>query len=179
MERANYISTIDKTDDQHHRNHVIIHRDWQWHFASLETMDQLDMLAKTLGFTYQLTKEENWRGQKNNMYREYSMSHTLVSPCDGGFWKISELPNDAKPIKALSNGSIVTCYFTNDGETIRMYRPNPNATEENKNRYRTIEEYESAVKNGIHYPNSLEFDAVYKPLSIEQHIAHTKIYGTY
>lgn len=178
MERANYISTIEKTDEQYHRNHVIIHRDWQWHFASLETMDQLDFLAKTLGFTYELREEKKWRG-KDNVYREYSMSHNLVSPCDGGFWKLSDLPNNAKPIKALSNASIVTCYFTNDGETIRMYRPNPNATEENKNRYRTIDEYENAVKNRIYYPNSLEFDAVYKPLPIDQHIAHCKIYGTY
>jgi hypothetical protein len=174
-----YLSTIEKVDERYHRSYVILHKDHQWHFGDFANMDQLDMLAKTLGFNYKLMEERPFLDQKNNIYRKYSISHKLISPCDGGFWKLEQLPDNAKPIKALSNGSIVTCYFTNDGESIRMYRPNPNATEENKNRYRTVEEYENAVKNRIYYPNSLEFDAVYKPLPIDQHIAHCKIYGTY
>ena len=174
----NYISTIEKTDANYHRSHVILHNG-QWHFGDFETMDQLDLLAKTLGFSYELAGEEPWLGKKDNMCRRYNMSHRLEEAHTGGFWNLSDLPSDAKPIKALSNGSIVTCYFTNDGQTITIYRPNPNATEENKNRYCTSDEYENAVKNRIYYPNSLEFDPVYKPLPIDQHITHVKIYGLY
>lgn len=53
------------------------------------------------------------------------------------------------------------------------------ATVENKNRYKTKEEYEKAVSNRVYYPNSLEFDAVYDPLPLAEHIEHHKIYGTY
>ena len=44
------------------------------------------------------------------------------------FWKIEDLPEGIKPIKALSNGSIVTCYYKTDKEAV-IYRPNPNAKE--------------------------------------------------
>ena len=144
---SNYISTLNKIDEQYHRSHVIIHKDCQWHFADMDNMEQLQFLADTLGFTFTLEEERPWRS--GGTYRKYSMSHKINSPYNGGFWKREDVPAEARPIKALSNGSIVTCYFTNDGETITIYRPNPNAKD------------------------------VYKPLTIEQHIAHCQIYGTY
>lgn len=144
---TSYISTLDKIDEQYHRSYVILHKDYQWHFGDFDNLDQLHFLADTLGFTYKLEEEKTWFN--GGTYRKYSMSHAISSPCDGGFWKREDIPAEAKPIKALSNGSIVTCYFTNDGQTIRMYRPNPNAQD------------------------------VYNPLPISQHIAHCKTYGTY
>ncbi len=144
----NYISTLDKIDEQYHRSHVILHMDSQWHFGDFDNMEQLQFLADTLGFTFELVEERAWFNG-NGTYCKYSMSHKLDSPFGGGFWKREDVPAEAKPIKALSNGSIVTCYFTNDGETIRIYRPNPNAKD------------------------------VYKPLSTELHIAHVKTYGCY
>ena len=142
-----YITTLDKIDAQYHRSHVILHKDWQWHFADFDNMEQLQVLADTLGFEFELVEEKPWT--TGGTFCKYSMSHKIDSRCDGGFWKREDVPAEAKPIKALSNGSIVTCYFTNDGETIRIYRPNPNAKE------------------------------VYKPLTTELHIAHVKIYGCY
>ena len=144
---SSYISTLDKIDGQYHRSRVIIHKDYQWHFADLDNMDQLQFLADALGFTFTLEEEKPW--YSGGTYRKYSMNRKIDSRCDGGFWKREDIPAEAKPIKALSNGSIVTCYFTNDGETIRIYRPNPNAKD------------------------------VYKPLTTEQHITHCRIYGTY
>ena len=44
-----------------------------------------------------------------------------------GFMSAKELPEGATPFLALSNGRIATCYFVNDGETITIYRPNPNS----------------------------------------------------
>lgn len=55
----------------------------------------------------------------------------------------------AKPIKALSNGSIVDCYFINNGKRVRFYRCNPNAKD------------------------------FYKPLSTEEHIMYQKEFGCY
>jgi hypothetical protein len=142
-----YISTLDKIDEQYHRSHVILHKDYQWHFGDFDNMEQLQFLADTLGFEFELVEEKAWPA--GGTYRKYAMNRKIDSPCSGGFWKREDVPAEAKPIKALSNGSIVTCYFTNDGETIRFYRPNPNAK------------------------------GVYKPLELSEHIAHCKTYGTY
>ena len=173
-----YITTLDKPHEQYHRSKVIIHYDYQFHSADFDSVKQLDLFAKTLGFTYELVEEEPFLSDNTNIYRRYEMSHTIKKAARG-FWKREDVPTDAKPIIALSNGSLVTCYFVNDGKNITIYRPNPNATAENKNRYKTREEYEKAVSNRVYYPNSLEFDAVYNPLTLDEHIAHCKIYGTY
>lgn len=55
----------------------------------------------------------------------------------------------AKSIKALSNGSIVDCYVTNDGGRVRIYRCNPNAK------------------------------SFYRPLPLDEHIKFTEAHGTY
>ena len=142
----NQISSVDKINQEYHRSKYIIHKG-MFYFAEFNTIEQLDFFANMLGFTYEFIEEEY--SERFGMYRKYEMSHKIDDPYDGGFWKKEELPKDIKPFKALSNGSIVTCYFTNDRETINIYRPNPNAKE------------------------------VYKPLDIQEHIAHVKIYGLY
>lgn len=55
----------------------------------------------------------------------------------------------AKPIKALSNGSIVDCYYINNGKDVKFYRCNPNAKK------------------------------FYKPLPLDEHIAYQKKYGSF
>lgn len=144
--------------------------------ASFKTMQQLEKFASTLGFTFRLEIEQT--SSILGWVKRYSMSHEIRDTATG-FWRLSEVPDGAKKIKALCNGRIVDCYFINDGKTITFYRPNPNATVENKNRYKTQEEYEKAVAERIYWPNSLEFDAVYFPLSQKEHIAHHNKYGTY
>lgn len=147
----NYVSFIEHTDSEFHRYHWILHkgRSSGFHIASFDRQDQLDLFAQTLGFSYKLVEERTWRGT-NTKYKEFSVSKNIVEPLSyGGFWKIEELPEGVKPIKALSNGSIVTCYFRTLNDKIEIFRPNPNAKD------------------------------VYKPLEIEQHIAHQKIYGIY
>ena len=126
---------------------VVLHLNWQWYFGRFSSLEQLDVLAKLLGFTYKL--EEEKKTKNNGIYKTYSMSHELDNPLVGGLWKISELPEGAKPFKALSNGLIVTCYYLNDGKTIHIYRPNPNA------------------KNN------------YEPLNLKDHIAYQKAHGCY
>ena len=145
MTHSNYITTLDKIDEKYHRSHVIIHKDYQWHFADMSDMKQLERLSKTLGFSYTLEETKNWIN--GGTYCKYSMSHAIKD--SNMFYRLSDLPADAKSIKALSNGSIVDCYFTNDGETVTIYRPNPN------------------------------YKDVYNPLEIKEHIAHCKEFGTY
>jgi len=142
-----YISMLHGgTDSQYHRSPIIIH-DGMWYCAEFQTVEQLDFFAKTLGFTYELTEEEKWMNTKK-VYQKYRMSHDIKT-ADKRFWTFEDLPDGVKPIKALSNGHIVTCYYINTGDCIVIYRPNPNAKE------------------------------VYKPLSLTEHINHQKIYGSY
>ena len=145
---TNRMTIVERIDSQCYRSPIIIREnDGRWILAEFTTVEQLDLFAKTLGFTY--AAECYLATEKNGIIREYRLSHKIDKGGCGGFWKLEDLPDGAKPIKALSNGHIVTCYFTNDGETIRFYRPNPNAHD------------------------------IYKPLSIEEHIAHQRIYGSY
>lgn len=143
-----YITIVEKTDEQYHRSRVILHRGGTgFYFAEFDNTEQLEFFAQTLGFTY---SPAEWRDtERFGIYREYTVDRKFVDYSPGGFTSMEDIPEDAKPIKALSNGSIVTCYFTNDGEKITFYRPNGN--------YRNI----------------------YHPLTIEQHIQHQKIYGKY
>lgn len=43
------------------------------------------------------------------------------------FIRIEDLPDGAKPLYDLSNGEMVVCYCSNDGETVTIWRPNPNS----------------------------------------------------
>ena len=146
----NYITYAEQVDDKYHRSYWIIHNNSISSNikAEFNNKEQLDMFAKTLGFSYELQDEQDtiWGGK----YQRYTMDKNIVEPLGyGGFWKLEDLPDGVKPIKALSNGSIVTCYYLDAGDRIEFYRPNPNAKE------------------------------VYKPLNTDLHIAHMKIYGSY
>lgn len=148
--KDDYISYCETTDSEYHRSHWIIHRGGSMFYrAEFNSQEQLDFFAKTLGFTYELVEERTWHNT-NYIYREYKMNKNIVEPFGyGGFWKLEDLSNDVKPIKASSNGSIVTCYYRTLEDKIEFFRPNPNAKE------------------------------VYKPLDVDLHIAHRKIYGSY
>lgn len=147
-----YLTIVDIPVSDCHRSKIIIHRQNGYYFAEFDTVEQLDFFAQTLGFTYEQYDERVSNPGDRYYYgvmRFYQLSHSINFPSYGGFWKLSELPNGVKPIKALSNGSIVTCYHFNDGRTIHFFRPNPNAKD------------------------------IYAPLSIEEHIQHQKTYGIY
>lgn len=140
-----FITIVERTDCRLHRSKIIIHKADGFYFAEFDTVEQLDFFAQMLGFTYTLREERE--NEQCGLWQVFDIDRNINDPGHRGFWKLADLPEGAKPIKALSNGSIVTCYFTNDGETITMYRPNPNAKE------------------------------IYKPLPLDLHLAHRKIYG--
>ena len=145
---SNTMTIAERTNGKWHRSHIIIRAlDGYWHLAEFDTVEQLAFFAETLGISYE---EVDCRDSADcGIIREYRLSHKLKDSGDGGFWHKEDLPDGAKPIKALSNGYLVTCYFLNDGETVTIYRPNPNAKE------------------------------IYQPMTIDQHIAHRQVYGCY
>ena len=139
-----YITYAETPHEDYHRSRWIIRKDF-WYFAEFDDEEQLRFFAQTLGFTYKLRMEKPWTF--GGEYREYDMDKMIEDHYS--FWHLSDLPEGAKPIKALSNGSIVTCYYVTEGDRIKFYRPNPNAKE------------------------------VYHPLDVGDHIAHLRIYGCY
>lgn len=135
----NYM-TIAKNITEGHRTKIIIHKSWQWYLAEFDSLEQLHFFENVVGFKTHFIEMENGIAR-------FSLSHEFKE--EKYFWKLSELPAGVKPIKALCNGSIVTCYFLNDGKIIHWYRPNPNARN------------------------------VYKPMTIQQHIKHCEVFGLY
>ena len=144
-----YLSYNSKIDERYHRRHWILHKDFNFYLAEFDTKEQLDFFAETLGFTYEPKEDETtiMRGGYESTYREYTLSHFFKE--EPYFWKREDVPAEARPVKLLSNGSIVTGYVWNDGTTIHIYRPNPNAKE------------------------------VYKPMTHEDHIAYQKVMGMF
>lgn len=142
--KRNYI-TIAQNVTEDHRYKIILHKN-QWYFGEFDSIDQLNFFAKTVGFKIRYVDMVKYRGA-TGMVARFTLDRQFVE--EGYFWNLNQIPDGAKPIKAHCNGSIVTCYYLNDGKNIHWYRPNPNA------------------KN------------VYKPLNIEEHIKHNRIYGSY
>ena len=153
---GNYMTIVSKTHPEYHREHIIIH-DGMYNLACFNTREQLERFMDYLGFTAELVQTEKAFYDGTATYETYKLSHKFVEPkCHEFkgesyelFWSLSEVPDDALPITLLSNGSLCTGYFLNDGKTISIYRPNPNAKE------------------------------VYKPLSLKAHIEYAMKYGSF
>lgn len=130
------------------RSKIIIMKDYQFYFAEFDNHNQFNTFLDTLGIDFIMDEIHNQDTTDELIIGH--LSHKIIDDA-GGFWQLYQLPKKRTLIKALSNGSIVDCYFTKDNrkKEIKWYRPNPNA------------------KN------------VYVPLSTKNHIAHKKIYGTY
>lgn len=143
---AAYITMTDKVHP-HHRETIILHENWQWYMGEFKNEEQLKRFAERLGFTYEFVGEEHSDFTESTT-RYFKLSHKFCAETKY-FWQYSQLPQNAKPIIGLSNGRLVTCFFTNDGETITVYRPNPNAKD------------------------------VYIPMTTEEHIAYVQRNGLF
>lgn len=132
MKNNNIMTIAEKTSEQI-RSHIIIYQcgPFGYHFAEMDTIEQLERFSKKLGFSY--TMEEASYSEEYGAFAKYRLTHSIDDI--NSFSNLSEVPTSAKPFKALSNGSIVDCYFLNDGKTIHIYRPNPNA----KNVYKPLD----------------------------------------
>lgn len=147
--KKDYLVHVEKTDTVYHRSHYMIYNSDAFVMglvAEFDTEDQMDFFLSRFGVTLSLPEVKE--DKTNGKMEIFTLSKNIRS-ADAGFWNRSELPENALPIKALSNGSIVTCYYVVTEDLVTIYRPNPNAKE------------------------------VYQALPIDQHIAHRKIYGLY
>lgn len=136
----------EKTNQRDYKIAIKTLNDTMFNIASFDNEGQLELFRQTLSF--KIKQIETINPFLNNEVKIYVTNYKII---DNYFWKIEELPKNAKPILALSNGSIVTCYYSKNykNNTITIYRPNPNAKD------------------------------IYKPLKIEDHISHHRIFGTY
>lgn len=122
-----YVSEVDKIDRERFPQHdakVILHKDHMQFFARYGSMKELKALADLIGFTLTLDEKASKPG-----YRHYRLSHQLTE--GKGFWRLSDLPEGAKPFITYENGSLCTCYFlrNDDEKEIVIFRPNPNSKE--------------------------------------------------
>ena len=142
LDHPEYSETYNKYDGYNHP--IVLHKNWGYHLGRFPSMEKLYEFMEFAGIKMGELIEERHEG-KAGMYRQW-----LVEPIeldDRGFSDLSVIPEDAKPFTGLSNGLLVTCYLYNDGETLHIYRPNPN----NKD--------------------------IYKPLSTEEHRKHCREQG--
>ena len=148
LPRGNLMTYAEKTHDRYHRYHFIIHTaEGMFHIARFHTEEQLQAFARQLGFSYFLMEETVH--PELGIYRKYRLDRQICNSEKRCFTSWADIPNKAKPIKALSNGSIVDCFYVNDGNTITFYRPNPNIKE------------------------------IYNPMTTPEHIAYQRDHGIY
>lgn len=147
-----YVTIVDRPDKMwngkapFHRSKIIVHNGWQWYLAEFPTEKAFFKWLSYCGLEVKLEEKGKALNPECGKWERYSVNRKLNDNA-GYFWKKEQVPKEAKPIKLHSNGSIVTGYILNDGETLHVYRPNPNAKE------------------------------VYKPLELNEHIKYIKENG--
>ena len=131
--------TIDHSPEETAKGYnFVIHKNYMFHFFSSNNERAYNRIIKKLGFTF-TGREENNNGRIIKYLKEELIEESFITK--------KQIPAGAKKIKALSNGSIVSCYFLRSGNKIIFYRPNPN------------------------------YKRIYRPLEISKHITHVLKYG--
>ena len=118
--------------------------DAYWHTGSFRTLKAFRRFVRRFGL--HLTPLGSYAGASGVEVERHAVRETFSSHF---FWRCSDLPEGARRFRALSNGSIVWCFWKRTGDHIDIYRPNPNAK------------------------------AVYRPLSLQRHIAFSRRNGIY
>ena len=122
-----WITEAERTHNEMHQTKVIMHRDIFWHFKCFQNIKELDEFARLLGFEYSLF--DTFKNAQLGTVKKYAMSHFINDNISKSFWSLAEIPSNAKKVNLMDNGDMVTCYFINDGQTIHLFRPNPNVKE--------------------------------------------------
>lgn len=117
-----------------------------FYIASFDSANQFELFLKRFNIKLRYDRTVTVEGKGTFKYYETSK---IIKDSKPHFWHKNDVPKNALPIKALSNGSIVDCYYELSDYEVTFFRPNPNAKD------------------------------IYKPLELSEHIAHQKIYGCY
>ena len=114
-------------------------QDYNFHVASFRTLAGMAEFIKYFGlhlehietFNSDEMHRKEWKAGIIKRYKVRERFHDA-----GYFYSREQVPEGAKPMKLLSNGSIVDGYTLRDGNVIYIYRPNPNA---NKSIYNPLD----------------------------------------
>lgn len=130
-----YLSVSEKTDNRTHRSLYILHNGWEWYHADTNIKEHMDELLKF--FECEITGIEiTSNAPQTGKVVIYNLSKDIIYHCNGGFWNIEQMMEQAdgrrlKSFIGLSNGSLTICYaaFDDNNNTVEILRPNPNAKE--------------------------------------------------
>ncbi len=115
-----------------------------WHVGSFRTAVSFRRFVRRFSLT--LRESDSFTTPSGVPVKGYRVKETVE---DHLFWERREIPEGARRFRALSNGSIVWCWWKRTGNRIDIWRPNPNARK------------------------------VYRPLDLDRHIAFSRRNGTY
>ena len=131
-----YVTEVEKPDSiwedrpdkrPFHRAKIIVHQDYQYHLAEFPTKEAFETWCEYCGVEIKLEEEKEALNKECGTWKRYSVNVDVDD--DNLFWNLDEIPEGAKSITLLSNGSLVAGYIFNDGKILHVYRPNPNAKE--------------------------------------------------
>lgn len=117
-----------------------------YHAASFYQKFQFDEFVEKFGITLTESVENSHQSERYGKVTFYWLDKIFK---DAGFTDLSQVPANAKPLKLLSNGSIVDGFYTNENNVITFWRPNPNCKD------------------------------IYKPMELEEHIAYHQAHGVW
>lgn len=120
-----YVTVTDKIYPRH-RSKVILHENWQWYKGEFTAFEHFIKFCEYIGLGFEKVGEEDVQHEGAKV-TYYKLNRKFRE--DKYFWHYEDLPDGVRPIVGHSNGSLVTCFFKDDGETITIFRPNPNAHE--------------------------------------------------
>lgn len=140
---AIYVTKIEKPDDRFHQGYKYIITLDSISYEAYKTEKGFKFFVKSRNLKLIKTSD-----QETKQYgRVETFTDEITTIDDRYFWELSDIPNNAVKFTGLSNGSLVDCYYLNEGNKTTIYRPNPNAKE------------------------------VYKPLDLNAHIAYMRENG--
>jgi hypothetical protein len=96
-----------------------------YNIATFTAEEQFNRFCETFDVKYNECEVE----QVGCVFKHTGYLNAAIYNAPLHFLTLSELPKGRRKFKALSNGSIVDCYFKRNGKNIIIYRPNPNAKE--------------------------------------------------
>lgn len=99
------------------RGYMAYIADYSFHLASFYTVDQFKRYIKKMGVHLTLV-------EKTDTYTRYAVKEVAV---EHHFWARHQVPLLAKPLRMLSNGSIVKGYHYIRNGFLHIWRPNPNS----------------------------------------------------
>lgn len=118
-----------------------------FHAASFFQKFQFDEFIEKFGIKLTESVENSYQSERYGKVTFYWLDKIFKDSFY--FTSLDQIPENAKPLKLLSNGSIVDGFYTDENNVITFWRPNPNCKD------------------------------IYKPMELEEHIAYQQAHGVF